>query len=199
MHRMKNTDLSNQIKALRITKGYSQDYLATQTQLSLRTIQRIESGETEPRGDTLQRLAACLGVEVTELTSVPQPQLRDDKVYLTAIHLSALSFIVFPLLGILLPFILWIAKGRQIQNISTTARRVLNFQITWCTVFGIYYGFLIGGMFMHFENPISMRAETILLVILGMYGYNIIFIGINAVREYNGKSLFYQPAVPLLR
>ena len=64
---MKNFDLAKKIKELRSRKGYSQDDLAEYSQLSLRTIQRIENGETEPRGDTLKRLAKALNVTPDEM------------------------------------------------------------------------------------------------------------------------------------
>ena len=49
--------LSDKVKALRNEHGFSQEELAKQTQLSLRTIQRIEQNETGARGDTIKRLA----------------------------------------------------------------------------------------------------------------------------------------------
>lgn len=64
---MKNLDLASKIKNLRLQKGLSQEKLADDSQLSLRTIQRIENNESEPRGYTLNRLAESLGVMVEEL------------------------------------------------------------------------------------------------------------------------------------
>lgn len=43
---MKNKELAQKIKSLRNRKGFSQEELAEKTGLSLRTIQRIENGET---------------------------------------------------------------------------------------------------------------------------------------------------------
>ena len=59
--------IAKRIKELRISKGYSQEELARQTELNIRTIQRIENGETEPRGDTLIRLANVFGILPEEL------------------------------------------------------------------------------------------------------------------------------------
>ena len=56
------------MKTLRLQSGISQDELAALTQLSLRTIQRIENGETAPRGDSLKRIAAALNVGIAEFT-----------------------------------------------------------------------------------------------------------------------------------
>ena len=54
---MNRTVVAGKIKALRISKGYSQEYLSELTNLSLRTIQRIESSETTAGGDRLNRVA----------------------------------------------------------------------------------------------------------------------------------------------
>uniref|UniRef100_UPI0030F528A3 helix-turn-helix domain-containing protein n=1 Tax=uncultured Wocania sp. TaxID=2834404 RepID=UPI0030F528A3 len=64
---MKNKNLANRVKELRKRKGFSQEELTEISGLSLRTIQRIENGETEPRGDTFKRLANALNVTPDEL------------------------------------------------------------------------------------------------------------------------------------
>ena len=64
---MKNLELSKKIKELRTCKGLSQEELSEESGLSLRTIQRIENGETEPRGDSLKKLATSLGASPDEL------------------------------------------------------------------------------------------------------------------------------------
>ena len=64
---MKNLELSKKIKELRTRKGLSQEELSEESGLSLRTIQRIENGETEPRGDSLKKLATSLGASPDEL------------------------------------------------------------------------------------------------------------------------------------
>lgn len=202
---MKNNYLANQIKSLRTAKGYSQDYLAEQTNLSVRTIQRIESGETEPHGDTLQKLAKALNVDIAVLTGLVKPvTLPEDRLYLTFIHLSALSLIVFPLLGVLLPYILWVAKRNQIQGIEKTGKRVLNFQITWCIIFALTYAFIISATIFHFNisTPQILNLggpESLIILILLLYTYNIIVTVINSILEYNSKKQFYQPVLKLLK
>ena len=59
---MENSELQKRVKELRIRKGFSQEELADKSGLSLRTIQRMENGDTYPRGDTLKRLAIALQV-----------------------------------------------------------------------------------------------------------------------------------------
>ena len=64
---METKSLAKKLKELRAIRGMSQEYLADQSRVSLRTIQRIENNESEPTGETIKRLAIALDVELTEL------------------------------------------------------------------------------------------------------------------------------------
>ena len=96
---MNNQNLAIKIKDLRSRKGFSQEQLSEESKLSLRTVQRIEKGESIPRGDTLIKLTQALGVtpdDLLEWTDI------EDKGYLTLLNLSALTGLLFnPLLGII--------------------------------------------------------------------------------------------------
>jgi transcriptional regulator with XRE-family HTH domain len=200
---MKNTELSKKIKELRTRKGFSQDELATVSQLSLRTIQRIESGETEPRGDTLKRLAAALQVNPDELIDWTE---EEDTTMLMLLNISALSFIVFPLLGIIIPLVLWMSKKDKVKNFNTTGKKLLNFQISWCLAFfSFYILYFLGFIFNLKIHPSSFsimnvgQTELLLLFIPVLYILNVILIVFNAIRSHNNKKVIYQPAIPFLR
>lgn len=60
------------LKQLRIQKGWSQDVLSEQSNISVRTLQRIENGKTANL-TTLKALADALGVEVIQLTQPDTP------------------------------------------------------------------------------------------------------------------------------
>ncbi len=64
---MENINLIQGVKELRKKKGFSQEALATKSGLSLRTVQRVENGETKPTGDTLMRICTALNVTPEEL------------------------------------------------------------------------------------------------------------------------------------
>ena len=64
---MSKNYLSKRLKELRNQKGMSQETLAEESGLSLRTIQRIENGRSNPTGDTLKRLSNALNVTPDEL------------------------------------------------------------------------------------------------------------------------------------
>jgi transcriptional regulator with XRE-family HTH domain len=64
---MENKKLAQGVKELRKRKGLSQDELAKESGLSLRTVQRVENGETESTGETLKRISTVLDVTPKEL------------------------------------------------------------------------------------------------------------------------------------
>lgn len=64
---MKTKDLASNLKALRAMRGMSQEFLADESRVSLRTIQRIENNESEPTGETIKRIAIALDVKLSEL------------------------------------------------------------------------------------------------------------------------------------
>lgn len=200
---MKNTELAKKIKELRTRKGFSQDELSIAAQLNLRTIQRIESGETEPRGDTLKRLATALQVTPDELIDWTE---EEDTTMLMSLNISALSFIFFPLLGVIIPFVLWVSKKDKIKHYNTTGKKLMNFQISWCIAFFlIYFLYFMAFIFNLKILPSSPSIlnlggnESIILLIPILYVLNIIIIIFNAIRSYKNKAVIYQPAIPFLR
>lgn len=200
---MKNTELAKKIKELRTRKGLSQDELATTSQLNLRTIQRIESGETEPRGDTLKRLAKALEVTPDELIDWAE---EEDTAMLMLLNISALSFIIFPLLGIIIPLVLWMSKKDKVKNFNATGKKLLNFQISWCIAFFLIYVLFFMAFIFHLKILPSSPSffnlggnESIILMMPVLYVLNIILIVFNAIRSYKNKNVIYQPAIPFLR
>lgn len=200
---MKNAELAKKIKELRSKKGLSQDELAIASQLNLRTIQRIESGETEPRGDTLKRLANSLDVAPDELIDWAE---EEDTTVLMLLNISALSFIVFPLLGIIIPLILWVSKKDKVKKLNETGKRLLNFQISWCILcFAIYVLFAMTFMFHLNISFISLPilnlggAELLVLLIPILYAFNFVMILFNAIRSRKNKNVIYQPAISFLK
>jgi transcriptional regulator with XRE-family HTH domain len=60
----------DRLKTLRRLRAMSQEELAEQSGVGRATISRIERGETGAHGRTLRRLAAVLGVDVSELVKI---------------------------------------------------------------------------------------------------------------------------------
>lgn len=195
--------LSDQIKKLRNSRGWSQELLAEKTELSLRTIQRVENSETEPRGHTLKRISEALQVTPDELLEWNR---TEDKSTLLVLNLSALSFLFFPVLGVLVPLIIWIAKKDVIKGMTEAGKELINFQITFCLWFYLLKGTLYILPFLEIEffealNQIEFFPPYLIVpAIFGIfYLYNIGLILYNSHRIRNGKGVRYVPKIPFLR
>ncbi len=200
---MKNKELARRIKDLRNRRGFSQEELSETTGLSLRTIQRIENGETEPRGDSLKRLASAFDVSPDEIMDWT---VQENTGFLTSLNLSALSFLIFPLLGIIVPLIIWISKKDKIRNLNSIAKDLLNFQITWTMLLFLgYIGIVISVAYeIKTNGDVSFASiasrMTLNLVFLGiMYVYNLVLTISNSIRVSQEKSIRYFPKIGFLR
>lgn len=186
--------LGLRIKELRKQKGMSQEFLAEESGLSLRTIQRIENGETNPTGESLKRLSNALNVNPDELIDW---SIKEDKRYLTFLNLSALTFLFFPLLGILIPFILWTSRKGKIKNINKLGKDLINFEITW-TLLLFFIPFL--WFLMSRIGVLGSLTLSIIFIVFGvMYFINLIFILLNTLRISNENDIIYNPKIKFLR
>jgi len=194
---MKNKDLAKRMKDLRNRKGMSQEILAEESGLSLRTIQRIENEETEPTGDTLKRLSNALNVNPDELIDWT---IKEDRGFLKILNLSALTFIFFPLLGILVPFIMWISKKDKLKDINKIGKDVINFEITW-NILLFFIPFLLNSIILATTGELSWRIviTTSLIFFTFMYILNFVFIISNTLLIHNEKDVKYYPKIRFLR
>jgi len=120
--------LGQQLKDIRKRKGLTQEELADEAKINLRTIQRIENNNSEPRGKTLSLICNVLDVNIEELLDYGK---TEDDSYLIALHLSVLSFMILPLGNIVLPLLLWMNKKDKIIGLRAIGAKILNFQILW--------------------------------------------------------------------
>ncbi len=199
---MKKTQLGQRIRFHRSRNGFSQELLAEEAGVSLRTVQRIESGEAGPRGDTLKRLAKAMNLTPDELLDWT---VQEDRGFLLALNLSALGFILFPLVGVLLPMLMWLSKKDQIRGVDQTGKELMNFQISWTLFFfaGLIAGFIwLVGLIQQPVNPdfgLMRLAVGLNWGFIGlMYLYNIILILANAARINKGKKVRYFPKVTFM-
>ena len=170
----------------------SQEFLAKESGLSLRTIQRIEKGESNTTGESLKRLANALNVSPDELIDW---SIKEDKKYLIYLNLSELTFLFFPLLGILIPFILWTSKKGKIKGINKLGIDLINFEITWTILlfFIPILLFVISKMGL-VEN---ITLSTFIIAIGLLYGINLILF--NTLRINNKKRIVYIPKIAFLK
>ncbi|WP_210490166.1 helix-turn-helix domain-containing protein [Rufibacter aurantiacus] len=152
--------LAHKIVGERKRKGLSQEELGELSQISLRTIQRIEREESIPRGYTLKALAQALDIPLKELAGPPPPTVAlaptpeaeqsqsptaaapfevVSAANLQQINLASFAFLLLPYLGFLVP--LWLWKKQKGRSGQEAGARIINFQIMWCI--GMHLGLLL--------------------------------------------------------
>lgn len=180
-----NKDLAKRVKELRKRNGITQEILAENSGLSLRTVQRIENGETQPTGDSIKRLSSALNVTPNDLIDW---QVIEDSNALLLLNLSQLGFIAFPLLGILIPLIIWTSKKDKIKDVDYVGKSILNFQISWTLLLFL----LVIGLFIISKlELINISFAGILITVSAMYFLNFLVVISNTFRYHNGKSVKY--------
>lgn len=191
---MDHSHLAAKVKEYRGKKGLSQEALADKSRLSHRTIQRIENGESNPSGDTLQRVAEALDLRPDELIDWT---IHEDNGFLVFLNLSALSFLIFPILGILVPFIMWTSKKDKLKDVYKVGVDLINFEISWviCLVLLPLSLLLLNNIGL----LQSLSFSTVIIVIIAMYVLNIALIAINTLKILNKKNVRYYSIIKFLK
>lgn len=185
---MENNTLSKNLVYQRKLNGLTQEELANQTSVTVRTIQRIEKGEVNPHLQTVKLLAAALNIEVDDLLQLENPRKEDiQKKWLLLLHGSPLLGLGIPLFNILIPLFIWIHKREDNPMYERHGRAVVNFQITATLLFLISFIALVtiqGYGFLLFISVIPV----VVFVILG-----------NIISVLNTQKCYYPLSIPFLR
>lgn len=189
--------IGDRIKELRKQHAYSQEDLAGKTGLSLRTVQRIENNEVEPRGYSLRKIAEVFQVSPNEILDWG---LQEDKGLLIGLNLSTLAFLVVPFLGILFPLVIWISGKNRIKGMDQLGKKILNFLLTYF-LFYIITGFSALYKLLYNEKGIEIVSFTSLSILFVYFLYIMLIIQVllNTWRLKNGKAACYYFSVPFLK
>ncbi len=194
---MNQPDLGLKVAELRQQKGLTQEQLAAVCEVSPRTIQRIESGEVDPRSYTLHCLQTALDFDFGgESTG------RED-LWLTVLHLSS-AVCLFPI-----ALLLWSWKRNQSYKIDRQGRLVLNFHITMMLLlFAAAFLMLVGLPSLMLltigRNEAVIKAGALLalfslapfLVICLFCTYQSV---VNTVRALSDKPIHYALSIPFVK
>lgn len=178
------------ISQIRKQKALTQEQLAELSKVNVRTIQRIESNETTPRGATLKLLCDALEITPDEIVNFDKIQ---DNSFIIWLHLSVLLGYVLPLGNILLPLILWLTNKNKIENVDKQGKNILNFQILYSIVISLIV--FLGVLFeiIHLEIYFNLVNVIMLAAILGTL--NFIYPIINAIRISKGTISNFYPTI----
>jgi uncharacterized Tic20 family protein/DNA-binding Xre family transcriptional regulator len=196
---MNQPDLGFKVADLRQQKGLTQERLAELCEVSPRTIQRIESGEVDPRAYTLHCLSEALEFDFGE------ESVGNENLWLTVLHLSSVFCIL------IIPLLLWSWKKNQSYKIDQHGRHVLNFQITM-TLALFAAAFLLmafpAGLIVAGEQTVSAMESTPTFILATIcLPLPLILIGIfctyqgvvNAMRALSDKPVRYALSIPFVK
>lgn len=111
---------------IRKRKGLTQEELAEYANINLRTVQRVENGETEPRGHTLSVICNVLEINIEDILDYGRVE---DKNFFIYFNLSVISGMVIPFGDIIVPLILWLVKRDKIIGLNNYGKNLLFFRI----------------------------------------------------------------------
>jgi transcriptional regulator with XRE-family HTH domain len=132
--------IGKKVEDFRKRKGYSQERLAKESKLSIRTIQRLESNMTNPSGYTLISIAKILEVDVSELQREIIKEKPENDIYdlLNRMNVYGLMGIVLPFCNVIFPYLFW-RKYKVLPEVDSCGRRIINFQLFWTLIVSINF------------------------------------------------------------
>lgn len=195
--------LSLKIVNARKKKGFTQEQLAELSKLTVRTIQRIESGDSIPRTFTMKAIAGVLDIRFEELIAdnndevlhnfTDSPKIsneNDSKHFLKVLCLSCFSYLVIPFIHFLIPAHLLKKSNETNPAIIAFAKKMIRIQLYW----KVSLCLLLLGTLAYNVTMVKYFQKSYLLNYLVpffiMYFINAIIITINLVRIKRSETLF---------
>ena len=194
---MNQPELGKMIAEKRQSMGLTQDQLAELCDVSTRTIQRLETGEVEPRSFTRNNLSNAL-----EFDFGAEPD-GDELFWLTVLHLSSCICIFF------IPLLIWSWKKHSSAKIASHGQQVLNFQITMTLVL-VSAGLLmliVPPLVLIFMQSMDGPIRLLNLIIVSLTILPMIVTGIfcfiegigNTIRMHSDKPVHYPLSIKFIK
>lgn len=172
----------SKLKKEREKLNLTQEQLSEKSGISVRTIQRIESGN-EPKGQTLQLLAKALGVHEDKLLEKEEAEIEASTTLIKIINLSSLPFTIIPPVNIAAPLIIMFAK----RQFTPLTKQIVSVQILWTII-----GFIIFMLSSFMKNWFSLGNPFVLIVMISLFLSNIFIILRNTAEIDKKGKLFFQ-------
>ena len=176
---MDQVQVGKKVRELRTSIGLTQEELAAASGLTVRSIQRIEAGKTIPRGDSIRRLALVLDVPVESLTSdlfpenVGSGKMPDRLLDVPgAVILSAFSFLVYPLLGVVFPMLVWVLYKNKIEGVQEIGLKVIRLEALWCGILACVNAYLVVRKLFHLNVPVPANVKVFAMLNVALYTIN---------------------------
>ncbi|WP_027386676.1 helix-turn-helix domain-containing protein [Chryseobacterium gregarium] len=183
----------SELRRIREEQNLTQEELAEKSGLSVRTIQRIESGIT-PKGYTLKALASGLGVHEKDVLSpeVHEEEVTDEQPVLIQeetetvhyslvkiINLSSIPFAWFPIANFLLPLLIMLFTKQK----SSMVKQIISLQI---------FSAVIAPVIFMIVALMKLGSGSVLITMILLALANLYIILRNAYEIDKRQKLFYK-------
>lgn len=148
----------SQLLKYREKSNLTQEQLSEKSNISVRTIQRIEAGK-EIKGHTLEALSNALEISKEKLLTNAAEQKEFNIFLIKLINLSSLLLIALPLGSILLPLIIMYWK----KEVNPITKQIVSIQILWTILFPliVLIVILLGNLL-----PLSKQTVPLTMLLL---------------------------------
>jgi len=151
----------NELFKYRGKLNLTQQQLSEKSNISVRTIQRIEAGQ-ELKGHTLEALSKALEIDEEKLVRVELGKKEDNIRLIKLINLSSLLLIIIPLGSIILPLVIMYWK----KEVNPLTKQIISIQILWTLLFPlIVITFIFIGNLILFSKQIVPLTMLLLILI----------------------------------
>lgn len=183
----------SELRRIREEQNLTQEELAEKSGLSVRTIQRIESGIT-PKGYTLKALASGLGVHEKDVLppEVHEEEVTDEQPVLIQeetetvhyslvkiINLSSIPFAWFPIANFLLPLLIMLFTKQK----SSMVKQIISLQI---------FSAVIAPVIFMIVALMKLGSGSVLITMILLALANLYIILRNAYEIDKRQKLFYK-------
>ena len=189
-------DLPQKIALARKKIGLTQEELAELTNVTVRTVQRIENGKSTPRAFTLKAIAGALGTTIEELTAgtnsyhettkiESHSDPESDRHFLQVLCLSCFSYLVIPFVHFLIPAYLLKKSTSKNPKAIAFGRLVVRQQLYWAAALSLLMMLTLIYNFVavkYVEEPYLLHY---LWIFFGMYLAKVVLIAVNLWRIKN--------------
>ncbi|MEL6833254.1 MAG: helix-turn-helix domain-containing protein [Bacteroidota bacterium] len=162
-------NIAEHILSARRAKGWSQEELSQRSGLSLRTIQRVERGEGQPRLHSLRVLAATLALDLATLTgeqTVSDTPTATEWQHVWRMLLVATLAAIIPLLNVVLPLVMQkrLSLGGTALGLS---QRVISWQLIWTILLLLAFG-VAPFVSLHLTGQVNVGRLPLFLLVYGV-------------------------------
>ena len=158
----------------------TQEELSKKSGISVRTIQRIESG-IDPKGYTLKALAKALDINEKDLIKNNDLNQEPNSNLVNLINLSSMIVVFIPIASFVLPLIITLIK----KQLNSLTRQIITIQILWSVIMISVY--LIGSIIFVNELGRNIGIGILLFLVLA----NVFIILRNSAELNKNTQLFF--------